>query len=121
MSIPSSSILLLISGIFRLANDIHDDVSQIHYILKPSRNINMRSKHAVPTQRASAANKPFMTEYRLAYKDPTASQKRKIPLSKKAQQQAKSAEPKKEPVMRIVVEEVINDGLKCFRSQLIHL
>jgi hypothetical protein len=39
----------------------------------------MRSKqHIVNSQRASAANKPFVTEYRLAFRDPTAQKRKKI-------------------------------------------
>jgi hypothetical protein len=39
----------------------------------------MRSKqHIVNSQRASAANKPFVTEYRLAFRDPTAQKRKKV-------------------------------------------
>ncbi len=75
----------------------------------------MRSKTNVTPQRASAANKPFMTEYRLAYRDPTASvQKRKNATSKlyskKAKIPSKPIEFAKEPIHLPVitkVEEVI--------------
>jgi hypothetical protein len=67
----------------------------------------MRSKHVVNTQRASAVNKPFLTEYRLAYKDPTASQKRKNPAGgKKQPAQVKPSEPIKEAIAPPAVEEV---------------
>ena len=69
----------------------------------------MRSKPAVNTQRASAANKPFMTEYRLAYRDPTATvQKRKNAttrvLSRKGKSQSKPVEHAREPILPPVVK-----------------
>ena len=57
----------------------------------------MRSKQVVNTQRASAANKPFVTEYRLSYRDPTVSiQKRNVPSKKHGNTSTQTAEPVKE-------------------------
>lgn len=70
----------------------------------------MRSKTAVNPQRASAANKPFMTEYRLAYRDPTASKKGKYgtAASKASKTPVKAPPPIKQPAVapKQIVEEV---------------
>ena len=70
----------------------------------------MRSKTAVNPQRASAANKPFMTEYRLAYRDPTASKKGKYgtAASKASKAPVKTPPPIKQLAVaqKPIVEEV---------------
>jgi hypothetical protein len=72
----------------------------------------MRSKATVNPQRASAANKPFMTEYRLAYRDPTASKKGKYgtAASKASKAPVKVPPPVKQPLAapKPIVEEVID-------------
>ena len=76
----------------------------------------MRSKAAVNPPRASAANKPFMTEYRIAYRDPTASKKGKytsVVTSKASKTPAKPAQPVKAApsASHQIVEEVRRSSL----------
>ena len=75
----------------------------------------MRSKTAVNPQRASAANKPFMTEYRLAYRDPNASKKGKYGTAsalKVSKAPSKAPQPAKEPVAsKQILEEVFHHTL----------
>ena len=63
----------------------------------------MRSKAAVNPPRASAANKPFMTEYRIAYRDPTASKKGKYTS-------AVTSKASKTPADEIIFQKFFWDG-----------
>lgn len=66
----------------------------------------MPAKHTVNPQRASAANKPFITEYRLAFKNPLTPKKvgpgSKTSAKKSAATAAKTAAPAQDTVKQVV-------------------